>query len=172
VIDERRTTKDERRKEDACHPSFVLGPSSLVVVGYGNPLRGDDAVGPQIALALTEQAQPGVRTFALHQLTPELAEAVAAAHDAIFVDAYRTEAATAAVVLRPITPHNQSQLAGHLSDPRAVLALAYAIYGRYPRAWLLGVPASRFDYGAALSPVATAGVAGALDLIRYLIANR
>ena len=74
-------------------------------------------------------------------------------------------------MLRPITPHNQPQLAGHVSDPRTLLALANAVYGRYPRACLIGVPASRFDYGAELSPVAKAGVAAALQLIQYLLAS-
>ena len=40
-----------------------------------------------------------------------------------------------------------------------------------PRAWLITVPASSFDYGADLSPVARAGVASALHEIRYLLTS-
>ena len=144
---------------------------STLVVGYGNELRGDDAAGPQIAGEVAAWGLPEVRTLAVHQLTPELAAELAQARAAIFVDAYHTAAAEATVSLRPIAPHNQPRLAGHSGDPCALLALADIVYGQHPRAWLITVPATSFEYGADLSPVARAGVASALHLIRCLIAS-
>src|SRR5262245_7163428 len=110
-----------------------------LVIGYGNELRGDDAAGPQIASAVAEWELPEVRALAVHQLTPELAEALALADHAIFVDAARTDTAEAHVALRPIAPLNRPHLVGHAGDPRALLALANAVYGRYPRAWSIAV---------------------------------
>jgi hydrogenase maturation protease len=140
----------------------------MLVIGYGNELRGDDAAGPQVAKAVAAWRFPEVRALAVHQLTPELAEALAHTHHAIFVDAH-TDANAANVSLHPIAPLNRSHLSGHVGDPRALLALANAVYGQYPDAWLISVPATNFQYGADLSRLTSAEVASALDLIRYLI---
>jgi hypothetical protein len=59
----------------------------ILLIGYGNELRGDDGVGPYVAREIDRRDLPGVRTFALHQLAPELAEEIAGADGVIFVDA-------------------------------------------------------------------------------------
>jgi len=45
----------------------------ILLIGYGNELRGDDAIGPLVARALAELRLPGTQVLALTQLTPELA---------------------------------------------------------------------------------------------------
>ena len=50
-----------------------------LVIGYGNTLRGDDAVGPRAAAAVHGGGLPGVDALAVAQLTPVLAEPLAAA---------------------------------------------------------------------------------------------
>src|SRR5262245_1795360 len=86
MIGDRRPTTDDRRpttRDDA----VVGGRWSVVVIGYGNDLRGDDAVGLRAAQAVAAWDMPGVCGLAVHQLTPELAEILAGAALAIFVDA-------------------------------------------------------------------------------------
>ena len=59
-----------------------------LVIGYGNTLRGDDAVGQVVARALAgEAAIEGVEVIACHQLMPELAECIDAADLVVFIDA-------------------------------------------------------------------------------------
>jgi hypothetical protein len=60
---------------------------NLLVIGYGNELRGDDGVGPKTAMAVSEWHFPGVKTMVCHQLTPDLAEPIAAAERVVFIDA-------------------------------------------------------------------------------------
>jgi len=168
---QRRKTKDERRKALGSS-SFVLRPSSFVVIGYGNELRGDDGIGQQVARAVAAWNLPGVRALAVRQLTPELAEDLAHAHDAIFIDAYRADAIEADVYVRPIIPDSCCDLSGHSGDPDALLALAQAIYGQHPRAWLIAIPATSCEYGADLSRGAKAGVSRALCLIRALVTSQ
>ena len=62
---------------------------SIVVIGYGNPLRGDDAIGWKAAEALRDvyEDDTAVEVFASHQLNPEMAESVAEAGMVIFIDA-------------------------------------------------------------------------------------
>ena len=55
-----------------------MGTPKTLVIGYGNPLRGDDAVGQEIAQALwaerdrLPELEGAVFAWA-HQLTPEMA---------------------------------------------------------------------------------------------------
>jgi hypothetical protein len=59
-----------------------------LVIGYGNTLRGDDAVGQVVARALAgEAAIEGVEVIACHQLMPELAECIDAADMLLFITA-------------------------------------------------------------------------------------
>jgi hydrogenase maturation protease len=109
-----------------------------------------------------------VRTLTTHQLTPELAGTLADVQHAIFVDACLTTTNQAEVRLVQVTALQTARLTAHLSDPQALLALTQAAYGRAPCAWMLAIPATRFDYGAALSPATAACITSALTLLRTL----
>jgi hydrogenase maturation protease len=145
----------------------------VTVIGYGNDLRGDDGIGPRVA-ALAGMILPDVQAIATRQLTPELAEELARANLAIFVDARPVlREAVEAITLHPLVPTTDSATLGHTSDPRALLGLAMAIYGHAPPAWLLTVPAIAFELGAPLSPVAEQGVRAALrQVVELLMQSR
>jgi hydrogenase maturation protease len=62
-------------------------PSRVLVLGYGNPAREDDALGPMVAERISEMGIDGVDVDCDYQLAVEDAHAVAE-HDAVvFVDA-------------------------------------------------------------------------------------
>lgn len=61
--------------------------SKAIIVGFGNTLRGDDGLGQAVAAVLAAAPPEGADVLACHQLTPELAEQLAAAALAVFVDA-------------------------------------------------------------------------------------
>jgi hydrogenase maturation protease len=134
----------------------------LLVIGYGNELRGDDAVGPCAARVVAEWGLPGVTALAVPQLTPELALALKDVDRVVFVDAgaeldvRRLEAAT-------------GTCAGHTSDPHGLLALTEALYVHRPEAWLLTIPVTDFELGAPLSLAAQRGLAVALRRLSNLI---
>lgn len=146
----------------------VSAPATILVIGYGSELRGDDAVGPRVAEAVAGWHQPGVRAVGVHQLAPELAEALASARFAIFVDA-SIDSVESGVQVREIGPAELQAGVGHTGDPRNLLALARALYGRYPRAWLVTVPVARFEFGAALSLEAERGRAEAVRRVVQLL---
>lgn len=141
---------------------------NLLIIGYGNPLRGDDGVGPRVVEAVAAMRLPGVHTMVCHQLTPELAELVAAARLVVFVDA---EIEAPEVGLRPLAAAENAEFRTHASDPAALLALAGRLFGRCPRAWWLTIPVADLGFGDALSPVAQRGLATALQEIRSLVAR-
>jgi hydrogenase maturation protease len=141
-----------------------------LVIGYGNPLRGDDGVGPKVAEAIEELHLPDVRTLICHQLSPEHAEPIARARTVIFVDA--AVDAPKDVQLRKLEPNESSQLMAHAADPRTMLALARDVFGHCPEAWWLTIPAEQLDFGEELSPVARHGFEVALERIRTLACHR
>jgi hydrogenase maturation protease len=136
----------------------------VLVIGYGNELRRDDGVGPRVARAVAEWNLPGVAALDRHQLTPELAEAMAAADEVFFVDASAGD--EAGVCVRPLCPNSQRLAPGHTSNPDELLALTQALYGRRPRAWLITVPAPDLGLGEELSAAAACGVGEALRYLR------
>ena len=141
---------------------------TAVVIGYGNVVRGDDGVGPLVAEAVAARRLPGVCALAVPQLTPELAEVLAGADLAVFVDAGVTPEGGGAHVL-PVGPAPRPESLGHTRDPGVLLALAREVFGRFPRAWIVRVPAVTFRFGAGLSTSVSRGAAAALREVVRLV---
>jgi hydrogenase maturation protease len=147
---------------------FPPGPGTIFVIGYGNTLRADDGAGPRVAARVSAWGWPGLTAIAVHLLAPELAEPLAAAELAIFVDARLADAGSGVEIVA-LEPSGSGGMPGHTSDPRSLLALAQALYGRHPRAWLVTLPAADLAMGERLSPGAERGVEAALAGIAALI---
>jgi hydrogenase maturation protease len=147
------------------------GPCTCLVIGYGNTLRGDDAVGPRVADGVAAWRRPGVRALAVQQLTPELADVLTGAGLAVFVDACPS-AEGEDVRVRSLEPAELKFGLGHASSPRYLLALARALYGWSPPAWWVLVPGVRFEMGEGLSEVAARGVEAALRQIAALVTSQ
>ena len=127
-----------------------------LVIGIGNPLRGDDGVGALLA------EQMGGRS--VQQLTPELAEELAQLEDVLFIDAWLAPA-TAEPQLTAIGPA-AGAVESHRLEPAQLLAVSQALFGRMPRAHLLRVPAHAFDQGMELSPELQAALPSARALLQ------
>lgn len=120
--------------------------SKFLVIGYGNPLRGDDGVGWHIAdrLAyLLPAAQ--AESIACQQLTPELAAPISQASTVLFIDASVSEP-PGTFRLQPVLPARlaPTTFSHHLTPP-LLLALAQQLYGVAPSAQLLSIGGLEFD---------------------------
>lgn len=144
---------------------------SILVIGYGNELRGDDGVGQRVARAVEEWRVPNLQSLAVHQLTPELAEELAVVDRVIFVDAY-TEVIKPEVKVCRLEPANSVAATGHTSDPEMLLAIAQALYNAAPQAWWIGIPAVNFELGNEFSPITEQGMEEALEEIDRLIKHQ
>ena len=138
--------------------------TEILVIGYGNTLRGDDGVGPCVAEVLEKLQLPGVRTLACPMLTPELADPIARAAKVIFVDA--AVDAPNEVQWRKLEPNETSQLMAHAADPRTMLALSRDVFGRVPEAWWLTIPAVDLGFREGFSPSVQLGLAEAVEKIQ------
>lgn len=142
-------------------------PAHLLVIGYGSPLRGDDAAG--LVLAEELDGDEGLTCVAVHQLTPDLAARIAGAGEVVFVDAVAREEPDLLpgdFLVSPASTGLRASVLSHGSTPEALLELAGHLYGHRPPATVIGIPAVAFDLGASLSRMARAGIDAAKAWIR------
>ncbi len=144
----------------------------VLVVAYGNPLRGDDGVGAAIASALAPAAAEHVDVLICHQLTPELAECIAAVDLVVFIDAQLGGApGSIAVSSVPHDATTHSTPLVHHMNPNALVSMAAALFGRAPSAFIVTVSAGSFELNEGLSERVALAVPEAIEVIRQLIAN-
>ncbi|MBH8564168.1 hydrogenase maturation protease [Nostoc sp. CENA67] len=140
----------------------------VIAIGYGNELRSDDGIGQRVAKALHLS---NMKSIAVHQLTPELAEALANSDLAVFIDACLMSESSQ-VQVEPILPASGNYITAHTAEPRSLLALTQAIYGYCPPAWWIKVPGVNFELGYTLSPIAETGIAIAIQKITQIISRQ
>jgi hydrogenase maturation protease len=154
-----------------------------LVIGFGNPLRGDDGLGWHAALRLKEEFAsnrnaPGngqVTVISCHQLTPELSDPISKSDLVIFIDARDGTPPGVIQVERvePISLAPGSCAAGapgalwHSVSPAALLTCAQIIFGRVPQSVLVSVTAESFE-GEHLSARVEDALEPALVLVRRL----
>lgn len=123
----------------------------IVVIGYGNPLRGDDGFGGLAAEFIEERHLPGLEVIISHQLTPEMTASISTTRYAIFLDAVAGDE-PGALSATPVehcdpTPSGVS----HYFEPGSLLALSKEVYGKAPSATLITATARTFRHGADVS---------------------
>jgi hydrogenase maturation protease len=133
-----------------------------LILACGNTLRTDDGLGPWLAnRAATYFAdRDEVRILARQQWTPDLAEDLAQARAALFLDC-SVASAPGEISLLPVEPSTMSALYGaHHLDAASLLALSRDLYGVFPaRALQLTVGAGSLALGESFSPTVTAALA-------------
>ena len=132
-----------------------------LVIGIGNPLRGDDGIGPRVVAELGPV--PSAEAIAVPQLTPELALRLRTADRVLFVDA--AVSGEAGALVRRIRPASGHGL-GHAVSPEALLDWTERVFDRAPEAWLLAVPGRLFDVAERLSPVGEKALPEAVEAVQ------
>jgi hydrogenase maturation protease len=139
------------------------GQPRVLVLGYGNPGRQDDGLGPAVAAGIDELRWPNLTAFDNYQLNIEDAMDVAA-HDVVwFVDAAKSGPSPYAV--RDVSPASTVEFTSHIVRPEAILAIARQCYGGAPQAFLLAIRGYEFEFVEALTPRATDNLRAALDML-------
>jgi len=144
--------------------SRIIQPH-LLVIACGNSLRGDDGAGLLLAERLVtgwRAAGLSVQHVAVQQLTPELAESIAADGVAavVFVDTAvgQTERG---IAVQQVSANDGTPSLGHHLDPTLLLLYAQHLYAQQPPAWLVTIPGEAFGLGEELSPVVQRIIANA-----------
>jgi hydrogenase maturation protease len=144
-----------------------------LIVGFGNSLRGDDAIGEIVAQAFKgEAAIDGADVVICLQLTPELAERLAVVDLVIFIDAAAgTQPGCITITQVQRAPALTMGLVHHL-NPEELLFLSSSLYGRSPAAFLVAVGAGSLELGEGLSAPVAAAVPAVIAAVRQLMLNR
>ncbi len=144
----------------------------ILVIGYGNPGRRDDGLGPAFAARLEALHLPGVTIESDYQLAIEHAH-LAAQHDVVvFADAAADVEGESSFYLRPIAPAAGVHYSSHSISPQAVLHLADQCFGARPSGWLLGIrPSDLESFAEGLTPPAEASLSAALTAFCDAVAS-
>jgi len=141
----------------------------VLVIGYGNPGRLDDGLGPALARAVEALGLPGVTVDADYQLTVEDAAEVARHEVVVFADA-DTAGPEPFQVRRISAAAAHVGFSTHSVRPEDVLALAKELFRAEPRAYILGIRGYEFNaFGEALSEKARANLAAAVEYVRSAV---
>lgn len=145
-----------------------------LLIGIGNPLRGDDGIGPFLAQNLESEASPELQIRAVHQLSPELAADLIQVERVLFIDAEVASGVATVPTLQVLQSAQIEPLCSGLSHhatPQQLLAMAQALFHRCPRATLLRVPAFNFSYTTGFSKSLQDQIPSAQHLLRqWLVA--
>lgn len=141
----------------------------LVIIGYGNSLRGDDGAGWHAAAALAQDPRlAGVDVLSRHQLTVELAADIAHARLAVLVDACASGVPGTVSVRQVQSSYPLAAAWSHHLPPDALVDLTKALYGTCPPVFLVTVTGTFFGYGDRLSPAVRRALPRVADTIASL----
>ncbi|MGB8957454.1 MAG: hydrogenase maturation protease [Candidatus Aminicenantales bacterium] len=162
----RRRGRPRPPKEGPLIPRRTPAAKTLVL-GIGNPGRGDDGLGAAAAEGLKKRRLRGVTCDANYQLNVEDALACAAQDVVIFVDAGR--GLRQPFTFTTIEPDHRMPALSHALRPATVLALAAELYGKRPEARLLAIRGHDFSVGEGLTRRAEGHLALALIFLEAFL---
>jgi hydrogenase maturation protease len=148
---------------------MLIGTNSILVLGYGNPGREDDGLGPAAVEAIAGMKLPGVSTDADYQLNIEDAADLAAHQRAVFVDASRT--GPEPFELKQVSAAGEISFTSHAVSPESVLAICEDHFGHAPQTWLIGIRGYSFEMREGLTPQARENLQRALLKLQQLISD-
>ena len=147
----------------------------MLVFAWGNPSRGDDALGPAL-IARLEAMMPGrpewggAALLTDFQLQPEHALDLEGRSRVLFVDA--SVSCVPPYVFDRLQPARDFGYTTHAMQPEALLAVFRQVTGREPPpAWLLTVRGESFELGEPLSAGARANLDAAAGFVESLLAG-
>lgn len=154
----------------------TTGMLRVLIIGFGNPLRGDDGIGWSAAQTLSQESEsPEVHVIACHQLTPELAQDVSEAESVIFVDAARDlspgKIRCVPVVTAREAQHSPPVSYSHHVSPLTILNLCREVYSVEPRVFLVSVGGERFEEVDGLSATAAKALNEVIASVQNFISS-
>ena len=146
--------------------SFQDTKTRVLVIGFGNPGRCDDGIGPALAERLQSLNLDGVRVESAYQLNVEDAELVAQHDVVLFADACLC--ADPPFTVRAVEPRAGTlEFTTHSQAPEGILGLAHDVFGATTKGFALGIRGYDFhDFGEKLSREASDNVDAAIAFVK------
>jgi hydrogenase maturation protease len=151
--------------------AVATSDARVLIIGYGNPGRGDDGLGPAFAATMEERAPAAVTIDADYQLTVEHAEAAARHEVVVFADA--AAAGPEPFRFERVRPVRGVSFSTHSLEPSGVLGLAEELFDARTAAYVLGIRGYEFDeFREGLSPRAAQNLAAAVTFFAAALRDR
>ncbi|MEW6164882.1 MAG: hydrogenase maturation protease [Pseudomonadota bacterium] len=140
----------------------------ILIFGWGNPSRGDDALGPLLVERIDAMNLPGVECLTDFQLQVEHTLDLIHRQHVLFVDASLD--AEPPFCQRRLFPARDATFTTHAMSPEAVMQTYIDLHNTPPPPCaLLAIRGESFDLGAPLGPAASKHLEAALDwAIRWI----
>ncbi len=136
----------------------------VLVIGIGNPSRGDDAIGPLAIEHLEAHGLPDTELLTDFQLQVEHALDLVGRREVVFIDAAAT--GPEPFEFTPVSPAAHAGAISHALTPAAVLeAFVRVADAPLPAAFVLAVRGYDFELGASLSDAAAENLTAALQML-------
>jgi hydrogenase maturation protease len=143
---------------------------NILFIGYGNPGRLDDGLGPALASRIEEASLKGLTVEADYQLAVENAFDVSRHDIVIFADA--AVKGREPFFFKEIRSRSPMSISSHSVSPEAVLFFAERMFHSKARAYVLGIRGYEFnDFEERLSERAQQNLEEAFQFIANLIAS-
>ncbi len=140
----------------------------ILLIGYGNPGRLDDGLGPALSAKVDDASLKGVTVDSDYQLTVEDACDVSGHDIVIFADA--SVRGKAPFFIEEISPQSPMSISTHSVTPEAVLYFAEQMFNSKARAYVLGIRGYEFNrYEERLSEGAKRNLEEAFQFIRKFV---
>ena len=140
----------------------------ILVFTWGNPSRGDDALGPEVYDILLQEKLTGIDLLTDFQLQIEHAIDLENRKGVLFVDASAN--AEPPFEFYPLSPSQDQSYTTHAMSPQALLAVYHQInHQPQPAAFMLSIRGYEFGLGLPLSSQAAANLNEAIAFIRQLL---
>jgi hydrogenase maturation protease len=141
----------------------------ILVFGWGNPSRGDDALGPLFIERIEAMKLPGVECLTDFQLQVEHALDLRGRQRVLFVDASTD---TATIAATRIEPSRDTTFTSHAMSAQSVMQTYVDIEkAAPPPCWLLAIGGSAYELGEPLSKDAAINLESALAWAGDWLAN-
>jgi len=142
----------------------------VLIFGYGNPGRGDDALGPEVVYAVEETGLANTETQTDMQLQVEHITDLEARERILFVDA--DVACAEPYIFTTLEPEKDGSYTSHAMTPGALLHAYKKVYGvDAPPAYMLRIRGYAFELGDPMGEQARNNLAAAIELVKKLCAD-
>jgi len=142
--------------------------TKVLIIGYGNPGRLDDGLGPAFAAAVKKYNINGVDTDSDYQLTVEDAVDIAEHDIVIFADA--DVRGPEPFYLKKIEPAAVVSLSSHSIKPKSLIGLVKESFNKKVDAYVLGIRGYEFnEFEERLSEKAALNLNEAVKCIKPLL---
>lgn len=145
----------------------------ILIYGYGNPGRQDDALG----ILLVEHMECWAKENGLksmdfdsnYQLNIEDALAISEYDFVIFADASIEDISD--FVLTRVEPSQKTEFTMHAMNPEFVLHLCQSLYNKFPETYLLHLKGYEFDFLGELTKKAERNLNKALSRLQHIFSS-